>query len=418
MITFLANFMLGLLLTGMAAFTLLPWQIPAGYNAIAVGVFTVVTQTMFALKFGNSRQARDLISIVPLVIMLLWFTLSYSQSDHTTYNLWKLQGFILFAFMPSVFVLLNYRRSLVPTKGFLLALLGFSVVSVLVIWSQARSGLGSAKWNLMQQGIDVITLGRSLGIGLIVITARVLYGGRRHYWLLLLAPLLLRYLFEANERGPVLAAIVTEVLLVFGKIRVGIKHQAARVSAYIGAAILMMGAVCLTYVYMPRLAWKNVAMDGRVQLLQDAGRTFKERPFLGVGLGAFGERMFGLSDRQYAHNILLEIVTETGLVGLATVCLFALFFFRWFCIGRRLMRGSTDPEAQFVWNGVLGVFVYFLLASQVSGDIVSNAMVWVSSTMVAATAIHLRFKAKGHRAWMGENVRHRSIERTMARRIT
>ena len=60
--------------------------------------------------------------------------------------------------------------------------------------------------------------------------------------------------------------------------------------------------------------------NGRLELWEKAWETWKSYPFFGVGLGG----MYRLTDRA-THNTYLELLSETGLVGL---CIFGAFLIK------------------------------------------------------------------------------------------
>ena len=71
----------------------------------------------------------------------------------------------------------------------------------------------------------------------------------------------------------------------------------------------------------------------------------KERPFFGYGLGGFYVDEYAKTSDRYAHNLLLELLSETGIVG--TLLILAppiLFFFipaRRSIFSMRTIAGAT-----------------------------------------------------------------------------
>ena len=91
----------------------------------------------------------------------------------------------------------------------------------------------------------------------------------------------------------------------------------------------VIGVVCLYAI--GRLPWTLVRMlslfdgqSGGGGVLQNERFTFysaaldfwTRAPLFGVGLGGFGPLMFGVDQRLYPHNVVLQILSELGIVGI------------------------------------------------------------------------------------------------------
>jgi O-antigen ligase len=60
---------------------------------------------------------------------------------------------------------------------------------------------------------------------------------------------------------------------------------------------------------------EDVSSQTRLFLLQRAGTLFLENPIFGIGLGGFGIVDTGSDDRLAPHNLFMEVIMETGVVG-------------------------------------------------------------------------------------------------------
>jgi O-antigen ligase len=66
------------------------------------------------------------------------------------------------------------------------------------------------------------------------------------------------------------------------------------------------------------------SLDSRFDLTTYAWNYFLKYPITGIGFGSFGINYSGTEDRIEPHNIILEIMSQTGIIGLF---LFLLFLF-------------------------------------------------------------------------------------------
>jgi putative inorganic carbon (HCO3(-)) transporter len=106
---------------------------------------------------------------------------------------------------------------------------------------------------------------------------------------------------------------------------------------------------------------EDASLEGRENAWKVLGVIVDERPLVGVGAGSFVHawgRFAPLeagAHRYIAHNILLEIVGELGIVAFALFCAFAAILLA------RLWRAGSDPfvgtEARAVFAALGGYFV-------------------------------------------------------------
>ena len=111
------------------------------------------------------------------------------------------------------------------------------------------------------------------------------------------------------------------------------------------------------------LGQEDLSIEGRFEAWKVAGRILHERPLFGVGENAFltawgeyapidSDRLFG--HRYVAHNLVLEVVGELGLVGL-----FGLMSFIAICTWSawRARNGELGGEARAILAALLGYLV-------------------------------------------------------------
>jgi O-antigen ligase len=85
---------------------------------------------------------------------------------------------------------------------------------------------------------------------------------------------------------------------------------------------------------------------------------------------------FGKDERAYPHDLLLEITTEEGLVGLFAFSVFLIAIFR----ASRDLSDLTGP-----YFAVLsGLLLFTLIATAFSGDLDDDRILWIWSGMTLA----------------------------------
>ena len=98
----------------------------------------------------------------------------------------------------------------------------------------------------------------------------------------------------------------------------------------------------------------------RIRIWKTALDKFKENPVLGSGFGiSYPDKISGINF-VHPHNIILQILAETGLVGFGVFAiLFGLVFKRAFLINRQL---AIDNRMAFLFYP-LSLLFFFLLSS-------------------------------------------------------
>jgi hypothetical protein len=123
-------------------------------------------------------------------------------------------------------------------------------------------------------------------------------------------------------------------------------------------AAAFLAIIALAVAFAPqRASLENIMSDGRItELWPIAWELFEEHPFLGVGVNAYmpAYKEAGVTlqhhpvDIPHPHNIYLQFLCETGVVGLAAFLAFAGGMMAW--SGRRIRHGlRQDNAARSAW---------------------------------------------------------------------
>lgn len=229
-----------------------------------------------------------------------------------------------------------------------------------------------------------IATGRILGFGIIGILYFVLGARRTSLRLLLLAPgVVLGYGFVySGSRGALaamIAALAATAVAVLGmrRARRGIVAAAATLALLVAAvSVLVPQSVELMNKRMNQVSLDapGVGVAGaRVSLGREAWDVFTAHPLTGVGIGGFSLAV-GYADSErgvYPHNILLELASELGLVGLGAFLLLAGLALRQ--IGQALRRGRFALVIL-----VLTIVGYCLANAMFSGDLNDNRILFTA----------------------------------------
>ncbi|MBP60024.1 MAG: hypothetical protein CMJ62_00740 [Planctomycetaceae bacterium] len=105
--------------------------------------------------------------------------------------------------------------------------------------------------------------------------------------------------------------------------------------------------------------------ETRLDMWRVCFQVWPEKPVFGHGLGSFAVLYQNIDERLFPHNLFLELVVETGVVGLVLLMLLLLVAFRNLVSQRRL---SDDPLRVLVFALLVNTFLQVM----VSGDIPDN----------------------------------------------
>ena len=193
-------------------------------------------------------------------------------------------------------------------------------------WHVLAQGLLSARFNA--QYADVNAAGSAFALVLLVAMGLAPARERISRLWLGTAAFLALGLWMSGSRTALLACPVAMAALGLAAARTHMGRRGRAVVA-VGAAALLCAAVAV--VYAPTRGNQkasSIAARVRVEMARTTMRMVAEEPMFGIGLGEFYQRsgefsspellaLFPPAQHENAHNNFLQILAETGLVGLA-----------------------------------------------------------------------------------------------------
>jgi exopolysaccharide production protein ExoQ len=311
-----------------------------GYTVVPGVAYSVVLWLVIINAKRLVAQAMRMKMITLLAVLTICSALWSQDPFRSAYN----GGFYLLATLFAFYLVVKFTPeeilSLVMTAGFLLAVLGLMTVILLPRFGVMRSAHGLA-WN----GVfgDRTTAGKSL---VFLLTPAVILRRRSFdYRKVIYIGLMSLMIFRTDAMTARILAFVYVALMSL----LGITRQFGRRSSLIIVGISLVTVlvgVCLALPHLPQLLeglGKNATLTGRTGIWGLIVKSIAKRPLLGYGYYAFWEGLKGESANiivgvhwvfGYAHNGLLEVCLQLGLVGtgifLAT--LFQAIRNAWFCL--------------------------------------------------------------------------------------
>jgi O-antigen ligase len=336
-----------------------------GSTSIVLGVPLVGTACWHMLVTNRLRPLPG--SLLLMVAFAAWGAVSVlwaRDGDLLQIRTMTTAQLVIFIFL--CWQVLDSERSLS------MVLAGFVAGCILVVAGTWRTYLeGQAMGDRMYEGstryaiegINPNDMGATLAMGIPMAAYLALSGGRRtSYMALGYVPLAIGAIALSGSRGGTLTALaaVLGVLLWFGMRR---RNALSLVLALLGAGIV------LAWNLVPWEIWARIftlreqvggegTAGGRTQIWRAGLWVFARHPIVGIGAGGFMDAVNPvLGSSMVAHNTLLSVATELGVIGLL------LYLGAFAAALRQVLRRAGDQAA----------FWLTLLASWLVG---STSLTW------------------------------------------
>jgi O-antigen ligase len=354
---------------------------PHGLITALFFVWTVLA-IVLALQANEHRLPMRLLLATPVLASLLLaveLVVRLSASQDSSYGSTKLKLFILenVTMLVAGALIAQTRRHVDRLLSATLVIAGAS--GLILLWRLSHGqavAIYDSRFTISVQQ-NPIQLGRQSGDGLIIATYLVLAGSRssRRAIAAIMVPVLVITLLAAGSRGPVLGTFAGLVALF--AVLAGDRSARRRIVA---TAALGLSAAFLVTQLLPGQslsrslsfltgASSGLSSNGRSQLWSQAWHLFTAHPWLGIGTGSFA-KFQPIVD--YPHNMLLESAVELGLLGLFLVVAFVVTSWLMLSRARRFLgAGETQTAA------VIALFTSALVNAMFSGDIPTNASLWL-----------------------------------------
>jgi len=243
-------------------------------------------------------------------------------------------------------------------------------------------------------GNNYLVTGQTIGVSIICLSCITLQKLEDKKFLHLTGLLLLTgissfALLSTGGRGPVLAIFFTALCLLAlpSKLAGNHKQRFICIVGIITTTILIYSLMKLYinfesmhfYARLPSTLGE-AQLDGplleRWQYYMSAMRAFIENPIIGVGAGGW-PIFHGIGEKGiHPHNIFLEIISETGIIGLF---LFLLVFYSFF----RITRTYHTSTIRTSFLPFILIFPFSFFNAMKSGDLNDNILLFVSIGLVA-----------------------------------
>jgi O-antigen ligase len=246
--------------------------------------------------------------------------------------------------------------------------------------------------------VDVIGLGRTMGeiaLILLFLLVRATTVRRRLLICAALAPVAITFV-SSGSRGPVIGLVVALPSVLLWK---AASPAMARRLAWSLLAVGALAVVAVVALVPPEATQRSLSIfqttqeagdTSRIVLWGDAVSAFSSsltHTLAGVGTGGYAS--LSSTGANYPHNILLEVGSELGVLGLLALAAFVI------SVVVRLLRLVAAGGENAGWSGLLlTLFVFSLVNAQFSGDVPYNSGLWLWGGVASGLAAATRYAAR------------------------
>ncbi len=314
----------------------LPW--PADPTLIFFGLALLLIPFTSSPKRSLDKNTLIVICIAALFFVFLILSASYSASK----EYWQTK---------LIHVLPHFATFLLPfiivrTKDDFFALKRIYIIFtigtlILLYWNYFEDGLRIILISVDSPFAETSRYPDYLSISFFLATAILLLHTRMRFFEYLISFLSFLMIVILGGRGPLLFITICLIIYNWGKVS---KRQLILMLA----TSAIIGAVFVSTEYFDRSIARfsslfEVSQDKsaseRITLLKRSFEIIGENPILGVGIGGFSTAFNNTDERLSSHNIFLEVITETGLLGLT--------IFLTFMLGAGIMVWKYQPSSEY-----------------------------------------------------------------------
>jgi hypothetical protein len=269
----------------------------------------------------------------------------------------------------------------------------FTNVAVTLIFTAFLIGINSfAHTDVLRQrsgdemNLGSITIARIIGMGLFLVVTTFRQKNIKTALALPVsgvAAAILVYMFiPTGSRGPLASAIVASIPVFFFRTR---NSHLQRVA--VPCVVLFFIMVAFSYFQHSDVS-ESLGFNRLLYIFQDQQLGTSELARLGlqqaavegfvsskgIGLGTGGFAGFIGVEREWPHNMPLEVLSEFGIAGMILFCaIMAGTVWRWLSFVR------SRTESSVLEDGVVSLWLYYFLNTLVSFDINSNFGFWIAA---------------------------------------
>jgi len=356
------------------------------------------TSALIGFYGSSTRKFTDYLGnpiICLFLLLLFWHGVSWVVMSGFSDDATKRLGFAVFMMIMPFFTGLLMNRQQI--ERFLFVIMAAGVVGSFVATFRYLTGDFNQTLRFsISESAGVLQFIYSLGTGLIVLLSWTFVKSEWKKWLFVTAQYILVYslVFAAGSRGPLLIVSAATLTLLFLSSEWAIRIRLIIVIFFASLAI----AAVLPFLppnAIERVGWLfawlsdisvstdsnslRLASGGRAEIWAQSFQFWTQSPWFGIGLAGTESSSFA----GFAHNFILEIMVELGLVGLAIFTCYIFF------IGQHSVYIYRTYINSYTVRTTLVLFLYSIMMLMISGRLQASPLFWLSCGLILSLSTTL-----------------------------
>lgn len=356
---------------------------------IDITLLCLFISAVFAIKklYGNQSMTKQTwISLLMFSILILIILVSYLVTDSVIYANEKMVRFIAitsWSFI-GVYALIKDKQSLEKFINSII-LIAFLVSAVGIIELIDTLKSGGYNGTIFVMNTDYLALGRTVGLGLVLMIGSKWFNDKRLSTTNMLTTLvMLVVIVFSGAKMPLIATIASLLFIIFLATRVFSNKILVNRGVYKLTGLFVISIISMMLINETGLLGNVFRRLGslfaggdestlmRIILYGVSFEMIKSSPVLGSGWASFPLYYNGIDVKLYPHNIFLELFSELGIVGLLSFLMMLIYavYHGFIVFKKRYIRYNNLQLA------MIGGFVFFLFNANTTGDITDNKILF------------------------------------------
>lgn len=359
-------------------------KVPKGFKGVSLAVLLalgLIFYTLIIKKRIPSFFKHKIYQVSYIFAAFLFLGLFYTPNKQ--YGIYKALGFLIFCLFPMI-AMIFFQNDLVRLKRIINIFIILSIPGLIYglnqLYYKGIEAYNPKPFRFSLGEINPIWYGRILGI--FIISLLYIYATHKskfkYFSIIFIFPAMFLML-STGSRGPLLALTFSLIIFLFLCNNIRLSRRLL-LFIFLGIFFIVVYNFMPQYIKHKVVSYNDESVSIRLKYYPSSIVRFLKNPLMGVGTGGYEAQAYLIEDssfRKYPHNIILEIIAEMGLFGLS---LFVYFLFSVYKISKKLFHLTyKNPKYRPIFAWSFCIFTFSLLNSMVSGDLISNVLVWFSS---------------------------------------
>lgn len=359
-------------------------NLPVDISIILLGINIFVALFVF-IKKPPIFSKESLILLLIFLLFISFILLSFFWTPSHVYAHKKLLSFFCYGVWGYFAAAMIVSQSRLRCERYWQVVIFYSTIyAVIALFDFTLSVVNHASFFKVLGG-NYLGVSRVLGLAAIVALTSAFNNNGVSKWKhsrIAVSILFVFLMLVDGARGPLLAFLLVMFLFfLYRVIYIGVNKKNLLIFTF----LLIIGLLLLFVFFVPNISsihtlsrlsviftevGGGTSASTRITLFMQAINIFNMHPLLGGGFGSFPVLCHLQDVIAYPHNIVLELLAELGIIGFGLMVLLVFFTLKFF------YERNIKTDNNFLI--IILMFVFALVNSLISGDIVDNGLLFTS----------------------------------------